>query len=64
MLTINPQMQEGLIRDYIIHLRRERNLSPATVNIPSCNNSFLRNERRYYKMEETKENSKQSITTL
>jgi UDP-2,3-diacylglucosamine pyrophosphatase LpxH len=32
MLTINPQMQEGLIRDYIIHLRRERNLSPATVS--------------------------------
>jgi predicted phosphodiesterase len=25
-------MQEGLIRDYIIHLRRERNLSPATVS--------------------------------
>jgi site-specific recombinase XerD len=32
MLTINPQMQEGWIRDYIIHLRRERNLSPATVS--------------------------------
>ena len=32
MLTINPQMLEGLIRDYIIHLRRERNLSPATVS--------------------------------
>lgn len=32
MLTINPQMQEGWIRDYIIHLRREHNLSPATVS--------------------------------
>ena len=32
MLTISPQILEGLIRDYIIHLRRERNLSPATVS--------------------------------
>lgn len=32
MLAVSSQVLEGLIRDYIIHLRRERNLSPATVS--------------------------------
>jgi site-specific recombinase XerC len=47
MLTINPQMLEGLIRDYIIHLRRERNLSPATVS------TYLAAITHFYEMNDT-----------
>lgn len=32
ILTVQPQILEGFIRDYIIHLRRERGLSPATIS--------------------------------
>lgn len=31
MVSLNPQILEGLIRDYLIHLRHERKLSPGTV---------------------------------
>ena len=64
MLTINPQMQEGLIRDYIIHLRREHNLSPATVS------TYLAAITHFYEMNDATikwkklKNSKQSITML
>jgi len=33
ILTQRQQVLEGLIRDYIIHLRHERRLSPATVSV-------------------------------
>ena len=31
-ITAKPHVLEGLIRDYIIYLRRDRNLSPATIS--------------------------------
>jgi integrase len=33
ILIQRPQVLEGLIRDYIIHLRHERRLSPATISV-------------------------------
>ncbi|HEY7572059.1 MAG TPA: hypothetical protein VH796_11890 [Nitrososphaeraceae archaeon] len=44
MLSINPQVLEGLIRDYIINLRHKRNLSPATVS------SYLAAITHFYEM--------------
>jgi integrase len=32
LLTYNTQKLEGVIRDYIIHMRQDRKLSPATVS--------------------------------
>lgn len=44
MAAIKPATLEGLIRDYIIHLRHERSLSPATVS------SYLAPITHFYEM--------------
>lgn len=33
MLAIGPTKIEGVIRDYIIYLRHERGLSPASISL-------------------------------
>jgi site-specific recombinase XerD len=44
MKLFSPSLLEGLIRDYVIHLRHERNLSPATVS------SYLAPIAHFYEM--------------
>jgi integrase len=44
MIMLKPQILEGLIHDYVIHLRHERNLSPATVS------SYLAPITHFYEM--------------
>ena len=41
MIVIAPQTLEGLVRDYIIQLRHERRLSPASVSLYLAGNNPL-----------------------
>jgi integrase len=47
MKLFSSSILEGLIRDYVIHLRHERNLSPATVS------SYLAPIAHFYEMNDT-----------
>ena len=48
MLEIPIKQLEGLIRDYLIHLREDRKVSPASIATYSGSNCpFLRNERHH-----------------
>ena len=45
MLKFDQQKLEGIIRDYIIHLRQDKKLAPSSILIlPGCHTSLLRNE--------------------
>ena len=53
MKLFSPSLLEGLIRDYVIHLRHERNLSPATVS------SYLAPIAHFYEMNDVMEKTKE-----
>ena len=65
MIAIAPQTLEGLVRDYIIQLRHERRLSPASVSL------YLAAIIHFYEMNDVTikwnkltRSSRQNITTL
>ncbi|HEY7080969.1 MAG TPA: hypothetical protein VH500_14815, partial [Nitrososphaeraceae archaeon] len=78
MLSIKQPILEGLIRDYIIYLRHERNLAPATISsyIAPISHFYQMNDvtinwkklnkfrAKYYSVIEDKPYSKEQIKAL
>jgi hypothetical protein len=53
MLRIEPKKLEGLIRDYITHLKVDQKLAYNSVYVRCLNITFLSNERCNFELEET-----------
>jgi integrase len=78
MLSISQPVLEGLIRDYIIHLRHKRNLSPSTISsyIVPISHFYQMNDvtinwkklnkfkAKYYSVTEDKPYTREQIKTL